>query len=120
MDTAYSSDLLATAGQASGASDLLPTNTAIFASTARVPRLWYLLATLGCSTAGLLFFLSVGATSKQQTGAMLGSACVILCVWVVGRGWRRSGWWAAGGGEVGGGPRVEEDIAEWEANRARC
>lgn len=65
---------------ASGASDLLPDGTAIFASTARVPRLWYAAATVGCFTSGVLFLNSVAvpADGGGARGGMLGAAFVVL------------------------------------------
>ena len=72
MDSSYG-DLLPAA---SGASDLLPDNTAIFASTASYPRLWWLVAVVGAVVSGSLFF--AGVVVPAQMGANLGAASVVL------------------------------------------
>lgn len=62
----------------SGASDLLPDGTAIFVSTVRFPRLYYLLATVAVALFGSLFLAGVSAADEASRAGLLSAAFVLF------------------------------------------
>lgn len=62
----------------SGASDLLPDGTAIFVSTVRFPRLYYLAAAVAVIIFASLFFAGVSSTDDSARPGIISAAFVVF------------------------------------------